>query len=183
MSGVFQNIDPPPPLHPASVSSPRTNILEDDRHRIGLLQYNLSTGKLITKLSFLLTYEMQSLIIFAIFCGNFYLRIKFPNLNRFVFCDSQSNKTTTKTGTWSYHLCCLKIGETFWKKGIIVRPQFGRRGKLMVYSSDSEKFLYILLFTLLLFFLNKTVQKNLNIVKFCQLSPRNYAKKQKRLAN
>ncbi len=24
MSGVFQNIDPPPPLHPASVSSPRT---------------------------------------------------------------------------------------------------------------------------------------------------------------
>ncbi len=23
-SGVFQNIDPPPPLHPASVSSPRT---------------------------------------------------------------------------------------------------------------------------------------------------------------
>jgi hypothetical protein len=24
VSGVFQNIDPPPPLHPASVSSPRT---------------------------------------------------------------------------------------------------------------------------------------------------------------
>jgi hypothetical protein len=23
VSGVFQNIDPPPPLHPASVSSPR----------------------------------------------------------------------------------------------------------------------------------------------------------------
>jgi hypothetical protein len=56
VSGVFQNIDPP--LHPASVSSPRTtgggvhtrrsvrgwgvNILEDARHRIGLLQYNLS---------------------------------------------------------------------------------------------------------------------------------------------
>jgi hypothetical protein len=62
VSGVFQNIDPPPPLHPASVSSPRTkgggeggvhtrravrewgvNILEDARHWIGLLQYNLST--------------------------------------------------------------------------------------------------------------------------------------------
>jgi hypothetical protein len=58
VSGVFQNVDPPPPLHPASVSSPRTkrgihtrravrgwgvNILEDARHRIGLLQYNLST--------------------------------------------------------------------------------------------------------------------------------------------
>jgi hypothetical protein len=24
VSGVFQTIDPPPPLHPASVSSPRT---------------------------------------------------------------------------------------------------------------------------------------------------------------
>jgi hypothetical protein len=59
VSVVFQNIDPPPPLHPASVSSPlhqrwgvhtrRTvrgrgvNILEDARHWIGLLQYNLST--------------------------------------------------------------------------------------------------------------------------------------------
>ncbi len=58
VSCVFQNIDPPP-LHPASVSSPRTkgggytlagrrrgwgvNILEDASHRIGLLQYNLST--------------------------------------------------------------------------------------------------------------------------------------------
>jgi hypothetical protein len=58
VSGVFQNIeniDPPPPLHPASVSSPRTkgggvhravrgvgvNILEDARHRIGLLQYSI----------------------------------------------------------------------------------------------------------------------------------------------
>ncbi len=55
--GVFQNIDPPTPLHPASVSSPRTkgqwaeegggggwgvNILEEARHRTGLLQYNLS---------------------------------------------------------------------------------------------------------------------------------------------
>jgi hypothetical protein len=57
------NIDPPPPLHPASVSSPRTkgggeggygthspggegvgvNISEDARHWIGLLQYNPST--------------------------------------------------------------------------------------------------------------------------------------------
>ncbi len=62
VSGVFQNIDPRPPLHPASMSSPRTkgggrgyylagrwggggvNILEDARHRIGLLQYNLSTS-------------------------------------------------------------------------------------------------------------------------------------------
>jgi hypothetical protein len=49
---------PPPPLPPASVSSPRTkgggvhtrgavrgvNILEDTRHRIGLVQYNLSTA-------------------------------------------------------------------------------------------------------------------------------------------
>ncbi len=61
VSVVFQNIDPPPPLHPASVSSPRTkgggggvhtrravrgwgvNILEAARHWIGLLQYNLST--------------------------------------------------------------------------------------------------------------------------------------------
>ncbi len=63
VSGVFQNIDPPPPLHPANVSSPRTigggggthlpggeggwvvNILEDARHWIGLLQYNPSTGR------------------------------------------------------------------------------------------------------------------------------------------
>ena len=52
---------PPPPLHPASVSSSRTKgggthspggeggggvyILEDARHRIGLLQYNLSTSE------------------------------------------------------------------------------------------------------------------------------------------
>jgi hypothetical protein len=50
LSGVFQNIDPPPPFHPASVSSPLTkgaggytlagrwggvNILEDARHWIG----------------------------------------------------------------------------------------------------------------------------------------------------
>jgi hypothetical protein len=54
-------LTPPPPLHPASVSSPRTkgggvhtrravrgwgvNILEDARHWIGLLQYNPSTAK------------------------------------------------------------------------------------------------------------------------------------------
>jgi hypothetical protein len=53
VSCVFQNIDPHPPLYPASVSSPATkagvhtgraergwgvNILEDARHRIGLLQ-------------------------------------------------------------------------------------------------------------------------------------------------
>ncbi len=53
MSLVFQNIDHPPPLRPASVSSPRNkgdgytlagrrgggvNILEDERHRIALLQ-------------------------------------------------------------------------------------------------------------------------------------------------
>ncbi len=58
--GVFQNIDPHPLLHPASVSSPRSkggrytlagrwggwgvNILEDASHRIGLLQSNLSAG-------------------------------------------------------------------------------------------------------------------------------------------
>ncbi len=44
MSGVFGIIDTPPPLHPASVSSPRgegggVNILEDARHWIGLFQY------------------------------------------------------------------------------------------------------------------------------------------------
>ncbi len=59
VSCVFRNIDHPTPLHPASVSSPRTkdvgvhtrravgrrgvNILEDVRHWIGLLQYHLST--------------------------------------------------------------------------------------------------------------------------------------------
>ncbi len=49
VSGVFHNIDPPPSLHPASVTSPRTirlggthSILEDARHWIGLLQYNPS---------------------------------------------------------------------------------------------------------------------------------------------
>ncbi len=58
---LSEYIDPPPPLHPASVSSPRTkgggvhtrwavwgegpevNILDDASHRIGLLQSNLST--------------------------------------------------------------------------------------------------------------------------------------------
>ncbi len=60
VSGVFQNIDPPPPFHPASVSSPPhqrrggthslggegvgVNISEDARYWIGLLQYNPSTG-------------------------------------------------------------------------------------------------------------------------------------------
>jgi hypothetical protein len=60
-SGVFRTIDPPPPLHPASVSSPRikgggvhtrravrgwgVKISEDARHWIGLLQYNSSTYK------------------------------------------------------------------------------------------------------------------------------------------
>jgi hypothetical protein len=59
VSGVFPTIDPPPPLHPASVSSPApkagevhtrravrgwgVNISEDARHLIGLLQYNPST--------------------------------------------------------------------------------------------------------------------------------------------
>ncbi len=62
VSGVFRTIDPPPPLHPASVSylppaPPKAgnihtrravrgcgvNILEDARHWIGLLQYNPST--------------------------------------------------------------------------------------------------------------------------------------------
>ncbi len=57
--GVFRTIDPPPPLHPARVSSPRTksggvhtpravrgwgvNNSEDASHWIGLLQYNPST--------------------------------------------------------------------------------------------------------------------------------------------
>jgi hypothetical protein len=59
VSGVFQTIDPPPPLHPASVSSLRTkgahspggeggggvNISEDARHWIGLLQYNPYTRR------------------------------------------------------------------------------------------------------------------------------------------
>ncbi len=64
MSDVFRTFDPPPPLHPASVSSPRTkggggvhtrravrgwgvNILEDARHCIGLLQYNPSTFAIV----------------------------------------------------------------------------------------------------------------------------------------
>ncbi len=53
MPGVFRTTDPPPPLHPASVSSPSTkggggvrgwgvNISEDARNWIGLLQYNPS---------------------------------------------------------------------------------------------------------------------------------------------
>ncbi len=43
VTGVFRTFDPAPPLHPASVSSPRKNSSEDARHWIGLLQYNLST--------------------------------------------------------------------------------------------------------------------------------------------
>ncbi len=76
MSGVFQNIDPPPPLHSANVSFPRTkaggytlsgrwggggrgiNILEDARHWIGLLQYNLSMVA-IPKFSFFKTSAAQ----------------------------------------------------------------------------------------------------------------------------
>jgi hypothetical protein len=68
VSGVFQNIDLPPPSSPSECVFPRTkaeagkytlagrwggwgvNILEDARHRIGLLQYNLSTGKTDTML-------------------------------------------------------------------------------------------------------------------------------------
>jgi hypothetical protein len=61
MSGVFQNIDPPPLSQPSecvlpphqrrgSTHSPAVrgwgvNILEDARHWIGLLQYNLSTPR------------------------------------------------------------------------------------------------------------------------------------------
>ncbi len=47
---VFQNIDPPTPLFTQRVCPPPApragggvNILDDARHRIGLLQYNLST--------------------------------------------------------------------------------------------------------------------------------------------
>jgi hypothetical protein len=59
VSGVFQNIDPPPPSPPSECVLPShqrrggggctlaggggVNILEDARHWIGLLQYNLST--------------------------------------------------------------------------------------------------------------------------------------------
>jgi hypothetical protein len=58
VSGVFQNIDPPPPSPPSDCVLPPhqrrevntrravrgwgVNILEDARHWIGLLQYNLS---------------------------------------------------------------------------------------------------------------------------------------------
>ncbi len=58
---IYRVQSPHPPLHPASVSSPRNkgggvhtrravrvgegfNILEDAKHRIGLLKYNLSAG-------------------------------------------------------------------------------------------------------------------------------------------
>jgi hypothetical protein len=65
VSSVFQNIDPPPPSPPSECVLPphqrrgvhsrwavRVNILEDDRHRIGLLQYNLSTAQPIEVISF-----------------------------------------------------------------------------------------------------------------------------------
>ncbi len=71
MSGVFRTIDPPPPLHPASVSSPphqrrgvhtrravrgrKVNISEDARHWIGLLQYNPFTVG---------TYAVRSLFLY-----------------------------------------------------------------------------------------------------------------------
>ncbi len=63
LSGVFRNIDPPPPHRPASVYTPPlwwgrkthslgvrgwgVNSLEDARHWIGLLQYNPSTVHVI----------------------------------------------------------------------------------------------------------------------------------------
>ncbi len=67
-SGVFRTIDLPPPLHPASASSPLTkggevhtrragrgwggvNISEDARHWIGLLQYKPSTEQTNTGLA------------------------------------------------------------------------------------------------------------------------------------
>jgi hypothetical protein len=44
VSGVFQNIYPPGPLPPLpGGEGGGVNILEDARHRIGLLEYNLST--------------------------------------------------------------------------------------------------------------------------------------------
>jgi hypothetical protein len=65
VSGVFQNIDPPPSSPPSECVHPPhqrrgytlagrrggwgVNILEDARHRIGLLQYNLSTGIVIER--------------------------------------------------------------------------------------------------------------------------------------
>jgi hypothetical protein len=64
VSGVFQNIDPPTPSPPSECVLRRTkgrggthspggegggvNILGDARHRIGLLQYNLSTVQVET---------------------------------------------------------------------------------------------------------------------------------------
>jgi hypothetical protein len=63
VSGVFQNIDSPPPSPPSECVLPPhqrrgvhtrravrgwgVNILEDARQRIGLLQYNLSTVQTI----------------------------------------------------------------------------------------------------------------------------------------
>ncbi len=55
MSGVFRTLAPPPPLHLASVSSPRikgggVKLSEDARLGIGLLQYNPSTCRTIQAL-------------------------------------------------------------------------------------------------------------------------------------
>ncbi len=67
MSGVFQNIDPPPPSPPSECVLPPhqrrggthspggegvgVNILEDARHWIGLLQYNLTEPHGITDIA------------------------------------------------------------------------------------------------------------------------------------
>jgi hypothetical protein len=55
VSGIFRTIDPPPPIHPASVSSPRAvrgwgvNISEDARHWIGLLHsYSMIPLRLVS---------------------------------------------------------------------------------------------------------------------------------------
>jgi hypothetical protein len=59
VSGVFQNIDPPPPQStqrvcpppaPKAVMGVGVNILEDARHRNGLLQYTLSTAHALSLL-------------------------------------------------------------------------------------------------------------------------------------
>jgi hypothetical protein len=47
-SGVFQNIDPPPPSLPSECVLPPPQ--QDARHRIGLSQYNLSTQLLLQEI-------------------------------------------------------------------------------------------------------------------------------------
>ncbi len=76
--GVFKNIDPSPPLHPASVCvlPPHqrrgytlagrwggwgVNILEDASHRIGLLQSNLSTALPVQPDTFVLQWACKYL--------------------------------------------------------------------------------------------------------------------------